>query len=138
MKHTNGPICRAWSRSYSVFLSPSSARKQLPRRCRSLLWSAGRSSTLSPWDALARRLFVHGPEEAGGRTDGRRRLFRAHVERDGKLQSSRIYELKDEADDSVDLFYFHYARNGRERADNVPKAGLRKKNPHIIQTPVIS
>jgi len=39
------------------------------------------------------------------------------------------YELKDEAYDEVNPFYFHYARNRREEVENVLKARLKKKNP---------
>jgi hypothetical protein len=38
-----------------------------------------------------------------------------------------MYELKDEAYDEIDPFYFHYARNRREEVENVLKA--RQKNP---------
>jgi E3 ubiquitin-protein ligase UBR1 len=40
-----------------------------------------------------------------------------------------MYELKDEAYDEVNPFYFHYARNRREEVENVLKARLKKKNP---------
>jgi E3 ubiquitin-protein ligase UBR1 len=40
-----------------------------------------------------------------------------------------VYELKDEAYDSVDPFYFHYARNRREEAENVLEARLKERSP---------
>ena len=39
-----------------------------------------------------------------------------------------MYELKDEAHDEANRFYFHYARNRREEVENVLKARLKKKN----------
>ena len=46
-----------------------------------------------------------------------------------------VYELKDEAFDEVNPFFFHYSRNKREEAETILLNRLRKKNG--IQDPVI-
>ncbi|KZV80483.1 hypothetical protein EXIGLDRAFT_780904 [Exidia glandulosa HHB12029] len=53
---------------------------------------------------------------------------------------SGMYELKDEAFDEVNPFYYHYIRNKREEVEGILKARLRKKtgeaDPVIVPKPI--